>query len=507
MSATEQKRTIFKNASMLMWSQLMSWVFGLLLLIVMSRYLNPELVGQYALVGSLWMIVNMLTAFGSETFLMKEIARTPERVSELVATALTWRLLFYLVGAVAIAGYIAFMGYSQTIVYLAIILGLGQPLVHLSSVSSAALQGLERMSEISVAGIISKMLYTLLGLLVIFANLGIYGVAAVSVVCSLVYTVMLVRALRRSHRLWVPFTREQALATLGSGLPFLMSGLLLILYQQIDVIVLSQLINYQAVGWYSVARQMTASLFFIPTIVVAALFPALSRSYAQGSAVLGQLLSKGLDMMLLASVPIGLGLVVIAEPLVLLVLGKSYAPSGPIAAALGVALIATYQTTMLGQFLIATDRLHYWMGVMAAGIIATIGLDIVLIPWCQQAFNNGALGGAFSYIITETLMTAVGYMLMPAGARSWRNLWFALRVLGAGLAMVAATWWLRDLFIGIPIVVGAIVYIGLIAAMRVVDPEDVQLVRGALQRKLGRFIKPRKIATAAADIGPPIDPV
>lgn len=499
MDATKQKQTIVRNATMLMWSQLMSWAFGLLLLIVMSRYLNPEAVGQYALVGSLWMIINMLTAFGSETLLMKEIARTPERVSELVATALSWRLLFYLIGALVMAGYIAVMGYSQTLIFLAIILGLGQPLIHLSSVSSAALQGLERMGEISVAGVISKMLYTLLGLLVIFTGLGIYGVAAVSVLCSLIYALMLARALRRSHKLWVPFTREQALDTLRSGLPFLLSGLLLILYQQIDVIVLSRLISYEAVGWYSVARQMTASLFFIPTIVVAALFPALSRSHAQGSAMLGQLSSKGLDMMLLASVPIGLGLLVIAEPLVLLMLGERYAPSGPIAAALGIALIATYQTTMLGQFLIATDRLKHWMMVMAAGIVVTIGLDILLIPLCERLFNNGAIGGAFSYIITETLMTAVGYMLMPAGARGWRNLWFALRVFGAGMAMVAATWWLRDLFLGIPIVVGGVVYVGLIAAMRVVAPEDVQLVRGMLQRKFGRLLNMRRAAAANTD--------
>jgi O-antigen/teichoic acid export membrane protein len=239
----------------------------------------------------------------------------------------------------------------------------------------------------------------------------------------------------------------------------------------------------------------------VPTIFISALFPALSRTYAQGSNAFGKIAGKGLDLMLLCSVPIGLGLFVIANPLVLLLLGETYAPSGPITAAMGIALIVTYQTSVLGQFLVATDRLSTWMVVMAAGIVATIGLDLILIPWCELWLHNGAIGGALSYIIVETLMVVAGYALIPKESIGWRNLWFAVRVFGAGLVMTVVTWPFRDQFILIPIAIGAIIYVGLIAAMRVVAPEDIRLLSEIAQRKLGRFIKLRK-ATPASTKGP-----
>jgi hypothetical protein len=59
--------------------------------------------------------------------------------------------------------------------------------------------------------------------------------------------------------------------------------------------------------------------------------------------------------------------------------------------------------------------------------------------------------------------------------------------------MVLSIWWLRDLFIGIPILVGAITYLGLIYLFQVFTIEDRILMKQIVQIVLIRLrlINPR----------------
>jgi hypothetical protein len=47
----------------------------------------------------------------------------------------------------------------------------------------------------------------------------------------------------------------------------------------------------------------------------------------------------------------------------------------------------------------------------------------------------------------------------------------------AGLAMIGSTWWVRDSFIALPVILGALTYIGVIVLLRVIPSEDWALLR------------------------------
>jgi hypothetical protein len=55
------------------------------------------------------------------------------------------------------------------------------------------------------------------------------------------------------------------------------------------------------------------------------------------------------------------------------------------------------------------------------------------------------------------------------------------------MIMIGATWWLRDMFIAIPILIGAICYISTIGILRVVPGEDFALLKQMAQGILRRI--------------------
>lgn len=497
MSQSTQKQVIAQNATIMMGSQIITWALGLVIVVALPRYLGPEAVGQLAVVGSIWIIAWSLASFSIENLLIKEIARDKTRLPNLLSMTIAIRAVAFIISAGTVALYVWLNGYDMEMVYLFLLIGLAQPIALTSAAMGASVQGLERMGVLSVSTILSKLIYGLLVLLIIFLNFGVYAVAAAGFISALLGLAVLFFGLARVSKLWAPFTMSEVFGLLKASIPFMIGGLLLIVYQQVDTITISKIADYETVGWYSSAHHLMGTFVFIPGIFIAAVFPALARSHSDGSGMLEKIASKSVDMMVLCSVPIGLGLVVVSDSLVVLLFGEEFAPSGAVLAMMGIALIAVYQTTVLGHFLIATDRLRFWLIVMVVGIIATIILDVLLVPLCEQWFANGAIGGALSYVVVESGMVLVGLRLMPKGTFGWQNLHLAMRVLVAGVVMVAITWWFRDLFIAIPIAVGACVYIGMIALLRAVSPDDIQLLTSMFQSKFGRIIRIFRPGSAA----------
>ena len=492
-----ETKSLAKNTSILMASQLTTWGLTLLLMVFLPRYLGDVNVGKLYLATGIWAIVGVAITFGTDMLLTKEIARRPERTGELFSTAIVLRVLLFAVGYGLTWIVLRAVGYPPSTIYVAAIIGVATLLWQLGNVCQAALQGLEQMRYIAVGNVASKAVYAVISIGLLLAGWGVYAVAAVVALSALVNLAVQFVSLRRLHAL--PFSVSLAAAQhlLRAGSSYFLISVFLIAYMQVDIIIISRLVSEQAIGWYGAADQLFGTLLFIPTVFMTAVFPVFSRMFigtrelgpeaGQNLEALNNLLSKSFETLLLLSVPIGLGIFAIANPLVLLIFGVEFAPSGPILAIFGIVLILTYQNMLLGQFLISIDRQNAWTVVMAVATVATIPLDLALIPWAERALGNGAIGGALAFVATETAMMIVGFVLLPNGALNRGMIGRAARILLAGGVMVALVWPVRNMFIAIPIATGAATYVALVLLLRIVPAEDMRLLREQAQGLLSRL--------------------
>jgi O-antigen/teichoic acid export membrane protein len=285
---------------------------------------------------------------------------------------------------------------------------------------------------------------------------------------------------------------------LNDSKQYLITALVLIAYQQIDKLFIVQLIDIRTVGWYGTAMNLFGTLMFVPVVIGTVIFPTLSRNYVSDKAVLNKIAQRGLDLMFLIGVPVGLGLLIISKPLINLLYGAEFAPSGPILGMLGIVLIFTYLNTFLGQLLISTDRTGPWNMVMLAGVVLTAPLDLILVPWTHTTFGNGALGGATAFLFTEAGMVIGAVMLMPKGMLLWANVRTAALCLCCGLVMLATSWWWRDTMMPLSILVGAITYISLIFLLRVVPHDDLLVLKDVGMLVIGKL---RRFREAPASTG------
>lgn len=470
-------KTIFKNATFLMASQLITWGLSLALMVVLPRYLGPTAVGQFHLANSLWAIMGMLVSFGMDMYLTKAIARESSRLGALLGTSLIIRTGFFVIGFGIVAGYVYLVNYSMQAVWVIFIIGLANLLGQYSLVYRSALEGLERMRYIALGDICAKLFTAVVAIILLVNNHGIYLIASVFIGASLISLLIQLYFFHQTTPIRLHFDHNIAKTMLRESATYLSVLIFRTLYIQIDIVVISLLVNETVIGWYGAADSLFGTLLFVPTVFITAAFPALSRMYSGQKEELQQLMQRSFSLLLLISIPIGLGLFAIADNLTVLLFGNEFAPSGAVLAIMGIVLIFTYQNMLIGRFLIATNRQRIWSTVMAIATFSTIPLDLLLIPWCQQAFGNGGIGGALAFVFTECGMLIAGLYYLPKGSLTQATLWRSLRALAAGAIMALVVWQLRSLFIIIPIFAGALIYGALILLFGVVPKEDLKLLQ------------------------------
>jgi O-antigen/teichoic acid export membrane protein len=484
---------IAKNLSALFSSQLLTWALTIALTIVAANTLGPQGLGSLQVAISVWALAGVLITFGTDTLLIKGIARSRETLAPLVGSAIALRLVLFIGSCALVAGYVVLQRPARLVIELVLLLGAAQLLMQIGQVANAALQGLELMVYTALNDVVMKSLNTVLGITAVLLGYGAHGLASVTIICALVALLLQYTLLLRAARPAIVAHLRFEPAMLRAGLPYLASGLSLTAYGQIDTLVIAAVVNTEIVGYYTVAIQLFATLLFLPSILTIAVFPALSRNFAQDPQANVRLVRKSFDLMLLISVPVGLGIMMVASRVVPLIYGTRFIPSGPVLALLGVVLIFTYQNVLLGRYFASIDRPNVWTVLLVLATLATIGLDLWLVPLFQAQYGNGALGGGVSYLITEATMLVAGLILLPRGTLARGNLFVALRVLLAGGALVGACWLTQGWPLPIEIAAGALAYGTLIWLLRVLSHEDWQTISQlgtALLRRVRRTPAP-----------------
>lgn len=471
-----------RNTGILFVSQVATWLISAVVMATLPRLLGPEAIGQLAIAASLWAIAGVFVGFGTVTVVTLDSAREPERAGGLMGPAWRVQLLMSVAAAVAVVGFVVAASYESGVVALAVIVGVVTAAGTLANLANAALVGLERMGPIARANVLAKLAGAVATLSVLFATRNVYAVAAAGVVGVVVSTALLVRALARASRIRLRARWAEARQLARRGVPYLVAGLALIVYQQVDTVVMSLLVDSRQIGWYGAADTLFGTLLFAPTIFTTALLPTLTREHSVDPVRARVTLGRAFDILVVLAVPIGLITVVVARPFTELLYGDEFIESGAVLAVFGIVLLFTFFSVLLGSYAMASGRQAFWNWVIVVAIAATVVLDLVLVPWTNERFDNGALGGAIAFVITEAGMVIVGFRWLAPDLVIRRRITRVLKcaVAGAGLLGAASLVW--DEFFLVPALVGAVAYLVVGVALRVLGADEISALRRMASR-------------------------
>jgi len=477
-----ERAPIRRNVMQMFTAQVITWLIATVLAVVIPRALGPEVLGELSLATSLWLIAAIVIGLGTSMYLQLEIAQSPNTGLAMVGPVIVLRTAAWLLAALVLGTYTLLAGSSTMFALLMALVGFNVLINVWSDVLTTSFLGMERMSIPSFLSIASKATNLVLVLAMLALQFGVYGVVIAGIIAGAWPFLFLLRRFTGLGHITLKGANRHVSHILRSSWPFMMAGLAVVVYQQIDVIAISWMIGPRDVGWYSTADSLVTSLGAPATVVFAAIFPALGRLHRHDPEGLVRLVQRAFSLLTLAAVPIGLGTMVIAPSFAPMLYGDEFRETGDVLVAFGPVIILSFCTLLFGGVALATERSNLWVAVVLGAAALTIPLDAVLVPWTSDRFGNGAIGGAIAFIITETFQFAIGLWRVAPHLVNRATAWRIGRILIAGGAMMACTWPLREQFILLPIGVGAITYGVAVVALRVVGADERALIVDALRR-------------------------
>lgn len=366
-----------------------------------ARAMGPERYGLFNYALAFASLFAGIANLGTDSVVVRELVRQPERSQALVATAIRIRAA----GAVAVTAVLAAVAvalYRREPLTLALILvfalsTLAKPL----DVVDLWFQARTRLAPVVRARMIAFLAGSAARVGVLVTRGGaLLPLAIVEPLTAAIGALLFVVAARRegvrvSARGW---DRRTAAQLVHESWPLLVAGMGVLVYQRIDQIMIENLAGAggtHELGLYSAALRLSETTYVIPTAIVTAVFPHIVQSRAEGADVYEARLGTLFSLMTALALALAVVLTLVAGPVVRTLFGPSYAASAPILAVhIWTALFVFWG--VVGSAWFVTEGLTRIATVRSLqGAVLNVALNLWLIP------RHGALGAAVATLISQ----------------------------------------------------------------------------------------------------------
>lgn len=454
-------------------------IFSLLSIRLATNYLGVNGFGDYAIVMTISALVLVSAELGLGVMLARELAKHPGRADDIASTVLFLRLVS--VTAVMALSFVIvpFLPYTA-IVREGLLIAIAGSLVGLVAyLPNSFFQVHLRLERAALAEVIMRLTALSLMVVVVALDWGFLAFVACTAVAwafSLGMSFYLLRPFWRAHvRVRWGDVRRVAIRAVPVGLVALLG----LLHFKVDAVMLSLLKPSSDVGIYAIAYSVIEQALVLPTLLIAAVFPILSRFIAEGNQSVGDVVEKTFRLLVVAGIAVAGALFILAGPIVHVLSNESFDDAVVVLRILAFAVIPLFATVIFANLLVSLETLRLVVAASAFGVVVNILLNLYLIP--AYSYNGAAASTVFSEALGFVLIASAArsaYPSMPIGIHT------LLRVFGAVAASTATLIATVDSPLWLASLAFAITFVCAVVGLRLLSASDLRLV---LQRTAGRL--------------------
>jgi O-antigen/teichoic acid export membrane protein len=444
------------------------------------------------------MFFELVAMLGTNTYLVKTIAREPARAGIYVYNTILMKLVLGFALSVLAVVLAYALGYSPAVRTIVLLGCLALMTLGPNDALLAGLQGLVRMARPAAWVVVQQYIVSGLGIFVLLthANLTLY--AATLSCFGFITLVPYVYYLRPEFSGQCTLDLRIWRRVLVGGLPFATWAAVSLIYGSIDILMLQAMTDDATVGWYGVAWAWVGFPAFFSSIVVTVFFPALSQHGDRDTTHFASLANSAMRLVVFVGAPAAAGIALIAGPMLDLLYPPEYHNAVPLLQILALHIPFVAMDMILGIALVARDRQRAWLLLGCAAAIFNPLINLVLIPLSVHAFSNGAVGAAIATVATEGLMMAGAIALRPSGVLDRSTVRYLARCFAAAAVILPVGLLFRGQPLFLQIVIGVLVYAVASFTFRTVTPG---LVRSVYERGRATISARRSDANATSSDG------
>ncbi len=461
-------RRIAHNTFYQLVSKTITTGIGIAVVVLLTRYLDPEGYGQYTTVIAFLQFFAIIVDFGLYITLTTKIAEPGVDENALVSNVFTIRLVSALL-FLGLAPFVALAFPYDPLVKTGIALtALSFLFITLNQVLWGVFQKHLQMMKISISEILGRMVLLAGTVMAIRFELNLLWILAAIVAGSFVNFLFTYLFVRRMVRLKLSFNLEQWKDIFRTSWPIALSVVFTLIYFKADTLILQHYHGDIAVGLYGAPYKVLEVMVSFPAMFAGLALPVLAGSFNQHDTErFRRVLQKSLDFLVLAALPVVVGTAFVAEPLMVLISGEDYRASGDILRILILATGIIFVGNLFGNTIVAINKQRPMILVYC--VIAAIAVTgyYSFIP------EFSYFGAAWMTVIAEGLVATSSAIMVYASTKTRPQLRTILKAVMASAIMAAVLTVLPPIHVLWEILIAAMVYTLAILGLRAVSRETL----------------------------------
>src|ERR1035437_9184091 len=374
-------KRVARNTSLLTIGQIISYGESAIYAILVARYLGPEGLGALNFGFALTAVFSILAAFGLTTLTTREVAKNRGLASKYVANLIPMQVLLALAVIALIVAFVNVLGYSQETIYVVYILSAGIIVSSLSSLLLAIFQAFEQLEFQSIVLVIPSVVPLCGAVIAIQLHLNVVAFALLSLLTyvvglAYVYVICVRRFFVPRLEADFPFWKS----ALTEAWPMAATAVSVIIYFRIDVVMISVIQGTTAIGFYSIAYTLSEASLVVPSVLIAALLPVLSKLHRDSRQSFRDACAQVVKYLIYLALPMAFFVTLWAKPIVFFLYGARFDPSVPALQILIWSAALMYVSIVLGTAFVAANLQMLSMKLSFLGAAVNISLNVFLIP-------------------------------------------------------------------------------------------------------------------------------
>jgi O-antigen/teichoic acid export membrane protein len=438
---------VFQNTAAQLIGRVLGIGFSAATSILLARFLGKERLGEYGAIYAYLALYGFFATFCLEQILAREISVRRAQGAEIFRTATLTALGFSLAGTLVAPLVAPLFGYSGTLRWL-----IGVAAIDLLILPPLRFSGIIFQVEMKlwynvVIALVRQAMWLVAVVLLAFRNAAFYEVIVARLIVGILEAVIVVWNVKRVGLVQGKprFIASEARMMMWEGLPLVLTTLAVSIYHRIDQVMLHKMSGDQVLGPYVIAVQLTELFSALPIALMTSLFPALAQN-ANDDVKFTRYLSETYRFLLVIVFAACALMTPIAAPLIELFYGKQYLPTADLLIVLIWSEVPVFFGVVLGNALISKGLQKIMPISAAAGALANVALNLVLIP------KYGALGSSWATVISYSISSIFFLLFVPSirpmavlGIRTAAYPFLLAVAISGGLHYLAVAFWWKFL--------------------------------------------------------------
>ena len=471
-----QVRTIFKNMSWLLISQIIASVCGFIWTVLIARYLG---VSDYGILGfaiSLTGILAITVDFGISTHIIRHIATDYESAPKYLGNAIPLKSIFSIGTFILTLIILIVMKSNELTITITLLFTIEMVIKSFIGLLNGSFQAFEEGKYQGISNTLLNVILLTFILISIFTDLGLFGIA-ISYILANIFALTYEYIAFKKHITQPKFELDKEFCkniTIAS-IPFAVGGILSLIYYSIDVVMLSKLVGDYATGIYNATYKLISVLTLFYSIYGAVIFPVMSKFYKNDEKLLIISFEKSIKYLMLIMIPLALATMFYSSDIINLIYGAEYADASSVLSILIWTVCLLFISGPGNYLLNASHKEVTVTKILAIAAAFNVLLNCIMIPYFS--YNGAAITTVLSDLLIVLLQI---YVIYRIGLRINKKLYFDLIKIVIGTVVLGIALYLLNLNMWIALPVGIIIYLVVVYLLRVFDKDDRYVIKEIL---------------------------